>query len=493
MLRPYQNEIIDSVFRDLSEYDRVIACAATGSGKTVVASEIIKKTLPERTLFLADAQELVRQTADKLAEFTGIIPGVEMANSHASTSDKVVVATTQSIANRLGKYPKDFFKLVIVDECHRNSLGDQAQKVLTYFNAQVIGLTATPFRSDRKKLSDFYQKISCDVDLFRLIDDGFLSPIKIKTVPCNVDLSKVRSRCGDYTEGDLGEAIAPHIYRLAELLKEHASDRKTVVFLPLIETSKAFCDACNTLGLNAVHVDGKDRSALRQDWRVICNASLLTTGWDEPSVDCVYMIRPTKSFTLYSQCIGRGTRIAQGKKDLLVLDPLYQSMDHGLCRPARLIAKSEDEEKSLQSKIDDSEGFLDIQEEIQKVRKERICNLNDQLNKNSNKQSRLVDAFELAMSLDDCEIIDYQPTMKWEGEPPSGKQLETLSKFKVDISKIEYKGQACKILDIVFNRRERGLASPAQLKWLKKFGHTNPNRVTFADASIFLDKIFNKK
>ena len=145
-------------------------------------------------------------------------------------------------------------------------------------------------------------------------------------VPAGIDLSEVRTVAGDYREDDLGQAIEPHLFRCAEILAEHARGRRTVVFLPLIDTSRKFVAACQALGLRAVHVDGNDRAGLEafraREADIIANAQLLSTGWDQPDVDCVMVLRPTRSLVLYSQMIGRGTRICAGKDHLLVLDPL---------------------------------------------------------------------------------------------------------------------------------------------------------------------------
>lgn len=494
MLRQYQKEAIDSINRDLaSGHKRVIAALATGAGKTVIAGELAKRQLPGRVLFLADAQALVHQAADKFQQFCGVCPGIEMGQSTALQNDVVVVATTQSLSNRLDKYSRDWFDLIIVDECHRNTIGAQALSVLNHFEpANVVGLSATPSRSDKRSLSEFYEKISCDIDLFRLIDEGFLSPIKIKTVPCNVDLSKVSTLAGDYSQSDLGHAIDPHIFRLAEILKENASDRKTVVFLPLIETSKQFAAACNELGLKAVHVDGKDSQALNEDWQVVCNASLLSTGWDCPQIDCVYILRLTKSFELYSQMIGRGTRICEGKKDLLILDPLFQSADHRLCRPASIIARDGLHKDTLQEKLDQG-LFIDLQDADDASKVDYLKAIQKRIEETKTNKSKTIDAYEMAVSLADDELMNYEACFAWEKRPASEKQLETLAAMGFDVDTVKNKGHASKIIDIMTVRRNRGLATPKQVKYLIKFNHKSPHTATFKQAGFFLNKIFGRK
>lgn len=497
-LRTYQEEFVSSIWKSLCEYNRVLAVQATGGGKTICAAELIRKTIEYGpVLFLADAKELVHQGADKIAAYTGEFVGVEMAKDHAELGDRIIVATTQSIGRRLEKYPKDYFKLIIVDEAHRNTLGQMAANVLEHFDtAKVVGITATPFRSDKKQLSEFYEAIPTEIGLVRLIEEGFLSRITIKQVPLSVDLKEVRNTGGDYNAADLGEAIEPHLREAAKILAEHAAERRTVAFLPLIATSKMFADICNEEGLKAVHVDGVDRTELDTfrsgEANVICNASLLTTGWDEPSVDCVFVLRPTRSQVLYSQMVGRGTRIFEGKDDMLLLDPLFLTEKHDLIRPARLIAKSEKEAAAIQIQLD--AGIDDLLEaEEGAVEQQRHDALVEAMKRVSKRKAKTIDAVEFALSLGDVTVSEYEPEMKWESAPVSEKQAEILSNYGFDPEDVQDKGHASKIIDLLFTRRGMGLASPKQVKWLAKMGHPDPSRATFEEAGEFLNAKFNKK
>ncbi len=462
-----------------------------GAGKTLSSAEILKR-YNRPSLFLADAKELVYQAADKIQKWTGIIPDVEMGESKACGNSLITVGTTQSLARRLDKYYPEDISLIIIDEAHRNTLGSQALRVLNYFSrSKVLGITATPYRSDKKLLSSFYEKVSYEIDLFALIAQGFLSRIVVKSVPIDVDLKSVRSKGGDYDEGDLAKALSPHLMQCAELLKEHAADRKTVVFLPLIETSKLFCKLCNDIGLKAVHVDGNDRSALQSDWRVICNASLLTTGWDEPSVDCVYILRPTKSQVLFSQMVGRGTRICQGKDHMLLLDPLFLTDDLSLIRPARLIAKEPEEARFLQSRLDIEGGDLMVEADRAKV--DRARSMQEQLIATRQRNARTVDAMELALSLDRFDIIDYEPEFYWEKQPISDGQKTVLTSNGFDVEVPEMcKGLACKIIDLVFQRREMGLASPKQVRLMKRLGFKNISTISFDSAKELISARLDK-
>jgi superfamily II DNA or RNA helicase len=491
-LRPYQQEWVTTTLQSLLEQDRVLSVAATGAGKTIMAAEICKR-YRGRILFLADAQTLVNQAEQKISKYTGEIVGVEMSESHDNAQSRIIIATTQSIARRLNAYPREYFTLIIIDEAHRNTLGDQAQKVLTHFHtAQTIGITATPFRADKRNLSTYYQIITpCDAGLKRLIEEGHLAKIQIKSVPSKIDISAVKTTQGDYAIEELGEAIEPHIEALADILIEHASDRKTVAFFPLIKTSKAFCAALQQRGQQAIHVDGTDSTALKTDWKIACNASILTTGWDEPSVDCVFICRPTKSLTLYSQMVGRGTRNHPGKQNLLVLDPLFQSDKHDIIRAHRLIAETKHEDEDM-SKIIEQGTYSDLFEIRELGKTDREKTLREKLKENQNKSTRTIDPIDFFLMIDRPDIAERENEYRWEENPPSEKQLQMLAKNGFDPNTILTKGHASRLLDILFSRRDQKLASPKQVRLLQRWHIKDPHKVTFTQASEIITQKFVK-
>ena len=500
-LRPYQHEAVEAVLSDLMEIDRALIVLATGGGKTVIAGEIARRFMPVGpVLFLADAKELVEQAADKMSRVCGHPAAIVMgAASSALPGDRLVVGTTQSFARRLDFWPANSFALIIIDEAHRNSMGDQAQKVLAHFSAaQVVGMTATPFRSGSKQLGHYFQKISCDIGLTRLIREGYLCRIKVRSVPCPVELKAVgRSKMRgekDLKAEDVAAAMAPHIDALAKMLAENYEGRKTVGFVPLISTSKDLAAACRGLGLRAVHVDGDDRSAMecfsagRAD--IVLNSSLLTTGWDFPALSCVAMMRPTESFNLFSQMVGRGTRLSDGKDHLLVLDPLWQADSMNLIRPSALVT-SAPVERSDTFDLMEAGGEAEKEAE-QKKEADRLAKFKETMEKNAKRKTREVDPVEFAMDLDRPDVADFVPQTDWDAEPATAKQIETLVKagFPADGW---CRGKASKMLDILAIRRDQRLATPKQVRWLKRFGIEHPLGRGFDEASLILDARFSKK
>jgi type I site-specific restriction endonuclease len=276
-------------------------------------------------------------------------------------------------------------------------------------------------------------------------------------------------------------------------LVEHRH-RKTLVFLPLIAVSKRFAEICRERGLLAEHVDGQtsERQAIlerfkRDETRVLCNAMLLTEGYDEPSIDCVVCLRPTKVRALYSQIIGRGTRLWPGKDHLLVLDFLWQAEEHSLMRPANLIAEDEVDARALTEKLG---GEGDLEEARELVNADRTRSLTERLAANRTRRASVLDPLELAVTLNEAALADYVPTMSWQSQAPSDKQLQVLANFGLDPQTILSRGQASLLLDRLIARRKLGLATPKQVRVLRRYGHEHPETTTFHDAKVILEKHF---
>lgn len=252
---------------------------------------------------------------------------------------------------RLRQFPEDEFGTIIVDEAH-HALADSYQQVLQHFpTANVLGVTATPERNNLQCLGNYFDSLAYEYSLTQAVRDGYLCKIKAQTVPLKIDITGVGMSAGDYAAGALGTALDPYLEQIAKEMVTYCAGRKTVVFLPLVATAKKFKAILNHFGMKAAEVNGnsQDREETLKkfeagEYNVLCNAMLLTEGWDCPSVDCVIMLRATKIRSLYCQCIGRGTRLSPetGKKDLLVLDFLWNTARHELCRPASLICKTDD-------------------------------------------------------------------------------------------------------------------------------------------------------
>lgn len=353
-LRPYQQEARKAIQKEWQEgKKRTLLVLPTGCGKTIVFSKVIEDRvrMGERVLVLAHRGELLDQASDKLEKSTGLKTAVEKAEKTSLGSFfRVVVGSIQSMQRekRLSQFPPNYFDTIIIDEAH-HCISDGYQRVLSHFeDSNVLGVTATPDRGDMRNLGTYFESLAYEYTLPAAIKEGFLSPIKALTIPLKLDLTAVKQQAGDFSSRDLGTALDPYLYQIADELVKHCSNRKTVVFLPLVKTSKKFRDILNERGFRAGEVNGdsKDRVEVLEDfendkYNVLCNSMLLTEGWDCPSVDCIVVLRPTKVRSLYSQMVGRGTRLHEGKEELLLLDFLWHTERHELCHPAHLIASSD--------------------------------------------------------------------------------------------------------------------------------------------------------
>ena len=273
-----------------------------------------------------------------------------------------------------------------------------------------------------------------------------------------------------------------------------------MVFLPLIEISQKFCRMLNEMGLSAAEVNGNsaDRAGILRDFEsgrysVLCNAMLLTEGWDCPAVDCVVVLRPTKVRSLYQQMVGRGTRLYPGKADLLVLDFLWLTERHALCRPSSLIAKDDKTAAKIDEMVQgnpDGVDILDAEEEVERnTLEEREQALARQLAEMRHKKLRLVDPMQYAMSIAAEDLMDYEPAFPWEMEPPTKKQLEFLEKRGILPETVENMGKAHLLIDRLILRQKEGLSTPKQIRCLERYGFRQVGTWTFEQASAAISRL----
>jgi superfamily II DNA or RNA helicase len=495
-LRGYQLAAAESIMSGFGEFRRQLLVAATGAGKTQIFCEVARRMQPKRSLILCHREELIDQAARRLASF-GIAAEVEMADRQASLDAPAVVGSVQTLMRdtRLNRWPRGHFGLVVADEAH-HATSDSWQKVLGYFDTRILGASATPERSDKRELGKFFENIAYEIGLLDLVKQGWLSPIRVKTVPLGLDLRAARTVAGDYNAEDLGDIIAPQLGKIVEVLREYRH-RKTIVFLPLIRLSQLFTGLCREAGLTTWHVDGnsKDRAQTLSEYSsarcgILCNAMLLTEGYDEPSIDCVVCLRPTKVRSLYCQIVGRGTRVYPNKDHLLLLDFLWLTNDHSLIQPAHLIAKDSQEAEVVTRLLKDQEDLEAAAESAAEVRTRK---LSERLEVNRARIPRFFDPLEFAVSLRDLELAEFEPTMPWHSDRVTIKQIKMLSRYGLDHRNVATKGHAAAILDRVFTRSRLRLATPKQLVWLRKLGHPGPELAGFEEATRFLDGKFAKR
>lgn len=457
----------------------------------------------ERVLALAHRSELLDQASDKLQKTTGLQTALEKAQSTSvGTWNRVVVASVQTLQQekRLSQFSKDYFDTIVIDEAHHSVTGGY-QAIIKYFDkAKILGVTATADRADNRKLGEVFQSVAYEYSLATAIRKGYLSKIMVQTIPLEIDLKGIEVQAGDYSASSVGTALDPYLDQIADKMMEYCKGRKTLVFLPLIATSKKFTQLLIQRGFKAHEVNGQseDREEAKEkfakgEYDVICNSMLWTEGFDEPSIDCVIMLRPTKVRSLYAQAVGRGTRLFNGKKELLILDFLWLTDRLDLCRPANIICRTPDVAKKMTDNINESGELVDLLEaETQAesdVVTEREEALARELEAMRKKKSRLVDPLQYEMSIQDKDLINYVPQLGWECLPPTEKQIKTLSEYGISFDMIETQGKANLLLNKIANRRSAGLSSPKQIRLLERYGFKHVGMWTMDEANKMISRI----
>ena len=505
-LRPYQQQARERIHAEWEAgHTRTLLVLPTGTGKTIVFASVAADQVRagHRVLILAHRGELLEQAADKLQRSTGLVSAVEKADATClNTWFRVVVGSVQTLQRtaRLERFPHDYFGTIIIDEAH-HAITDGYRCILDYFgSAKVLGVTATPDRGDMRNLGEVFDSLAFEYKLTDAIKEGYLCRIMAQTIPLKLDISSVTMSGGDYAVGDLGTALDPYLEQIAAEMAQRCKGRKTVVFLPLIKTSQKFRDLLNSHGFRAAEVNGQstDRKEVLADfdagkYNVLCNSMLLTEGWDCPSVDCVVVLRPTKVRSLYSQMVGRGTRLSPGKSDLLLLDFLWMTDKHELCRPADLVCEDRAVARQMTENLaqtgcpeDIEEAAVQASEDVVAQREEALAK---QLEEQRRKKARLVDPLQYEMSIQAEDLAGYVPAFGWEAGPPSAEQTAALEKMGILPDAIESAGKASLLLDRLNKRRAEGLTTPKQIRVLERYGFQIVGTWSFDAAKHMIDRI----
>ena len=332
ILRTYQEKAITDIRNAYIKGKKsVILQLPTGAGKTVVFTAIALKALGimnNKVLVITDRTELLNQAGNTFNKF-GLTPEYLTARTKELKSNTLFVGMSETIKRRLKKPDYiDFvqsFNLIIIDECHKASF-DRIFEHITE-NQYIIGATATPERKGKMPpLAKFYEDIISGPAIDQLIPDYL---VNAEYYGLNLDYSKVRMKSGDFDAEALHEYIEKNkvFDGIIENYTKHCNGAKSLLFSASVKTSVMICDKLNQAGISSKHLDAnsKDRESILADFKqgefkILCNVGILTTGYDEPSIEAIILNRATTSLPLYLQMCGRGSRLHPGKDKFTILD-----------------------------------------------------------------------------------------------------------------------------------------------------------------------------
>lgn len=534
VLRPYQEECIQAIADSFNTNQSCLVVMATGLGKTVTAAEVLRQR-GGRSLWVAHRSELVEQAADTIGRLTGVIPQVEMAEQQARMElggGGCVVGSVQTLnAKRNGKprmarFNANYFNTLVTDEAH-HAVASTWMRVAKHFTnnegLRHLGLTATPDRGDEAALGQVYDHCAYRYDIQDGVKDGWLVPILIQRIHIDeIDLSLVGRVAGDFNQGELAYAMERDkaMYGVAQALLSEAGEKRTLIFTSSVAHAHGLADILNNAkpGMAAA-IDGKTpkdkRKFILDEYRAgsiqyLCNVGIATEGFDVPNIDCVAVARPTMSRALYAQMIGRGTRplpntvdglkhdeqrqqsIADSlKPNCLVLDFAGNSGKHKLVSAADVLGGNYSisvvEEANRMAKKDQTP--VDTLELLQKAEQSVLARMKEEKEKRMRKAVHAKVSYR-KRSLDPFDVLDIDPVLEdneWKAKPLSHKQLMYLERQDIDTS-VMTPAEQRKVYNQMVNRRIRNLATPKQVRLLKKYGY-NTSNMSFDDASSLITRL----
>lgn len=336
-LRDYQLDMVARTRAALRKHQAVILQAPTGSGKTAIGTHMMASAREngKRTFFLVHQNELLKQTSKAL--WNNKLEHGLIASGKSSNPLPVQLASVMTLKNRLDRYEHP--DLIIIDEAHRSLAPTYVEIAKQYPGAKIVGLTATPRRTDGRGLGHLYQDIVTAPPIRYFIDEGYLCDYELYGIPVDADLSQVSSKAGDFDSKQLSTAMnKPTITGDAvEHYQKFANGKPCVVMCVDIQHAEDVAEEYNRRGIKArsIHGKTKDRDGTlegfeRGEFLVLTSVNLMIEGVDLPFIEVVQWLRPTQSLVIYMQGNGRGLRPFEAKSHLIILDHVGNYKRHGL-------------------------------------------------------------------------------------------------------------------------------------------------------------------
>jgi len=504
----------------------------TGTGKTVCFAHIAKQAV-SRVMVIAHREELVQQAADKIRSVTGMSPDIEMAEYKAGRMYKapVVVASVQTLCapwgdvHRMMKFNPDEFDILVIDEAH-HATADSYRRIIAHFSRnqrlRTVGFTATPDRADKAALGMVFDSIAFQYEILTAMSDGWLVPIETQQVIVkDLDFSHVKTIAGDLNQGELATIMQQEkvLHGVVSPTIEIAGKRKTLVFASSVAHAERMAEIFNRHGVTAAVVHGgtfkDERRRILQAYadgkiQVLCNCGVAVEGFDCPGIEVVVIARPTKSRALYTQMVGRGTRVlpnvvdgltdaserlaaiaASKKPRMLVIDFTGNSGRHKLVTAADILGGKYDDDMIAEAKkrIAEAGKPADVIAELEKAAEEVLAKRREEaLQKKRNVVTARVDY--ATKSIDAFGILNIGPERIAHAAkntaPMSHAQQAMLARNGIDITGLPV--AHCRALyNEILRRIKSGRCSYKQASLLRKYGYgTN---VSFREASRIIDDL----
>ncbi|RLC32370.1 MAG: hypothetical protein DRH37_00750 [Deltaproteobacteria bacterium] len=507
-LRYYQEEAIKANTGMVDGGQSPLTIMATGTGKTVVIAKAIAwlKKQDMRTLVIAHRGLLLDQIHKSVMDWAGLSPAREQGNEYARWNSDVILATPQTLKGaRLERKPHGAIDAVIIDECHR-AVTPSMMDIYEHFDQPLkLGFTATADRPDGINLSEVFDKIAYQYSLARGVRDGYLSKIVGRKVTnMQIDLSALRIKMGDYADGDLGDVMEQNMHPIAHnVIKECDGRKKVLLFLPTVDSSEHLARFLNEMGESADFVSGrrKDNGDVFAKFRsgeikYLCSCQLVVEGYNEPGIDTIVMLRPTLSRIVYSQAIGRGTRIAPGKDFCLLIEFTYNSNKHKLVSAYELMGDAVSERVVESAEAQAGEGDVDFLAALEAAASSQY-DISTILARSipedfTFKSFNPLDIGDLVkVDLDSEADVWFQGRQLKGGVTP--KQQELLGRYMIETSGMD-KAHASKLIGGLMDKKLfplKGYASPNTMRYLQSLypGRSFPPDMTSAAASMLINSI----
>lgn len=380
-LRDYQVEAVEAMI-NMKDGMRGIVNAPTGAGKTIIMAKYCQLQSDMRILVVVDAEELVKQTKDKMSNFISTEEiGLIQSDKYNQVDRRITVGMRQSLLHPKSDRVTNILEhgqidVLIIDECHIAPTSQM--KLIELLNPGiVIGLSATPY-SDLEEV--YKDREIYSIPIMKLIKEGHLCQPRAFTAYSDVDLSNIKTTLGDFNQGELAEAINIESRNklIVDKWKEVASDRKhTIAFCASIEHAQQLSEEFNKAGIPASNLDStfsnKDRKEVIRKYeageiKVVCQIGIMVKGYDFKPTDCILLCKSTSSLMYYQQSVGRGLRAIEGKEDCLVIDIVDN------CRKKNMTLLNMGMVFGLKNgeNVDDMEARLEAEAEEERLERERI-------------------------------------------------------------------------------------------------------------------------